>query len=77
MTETKYDKKSFRKYIYTLVSIHQKSRLIHPFSKTVTVSTTFLDKNIKYWKINCKKHSIRLKTLINNDFLLNDFQIIA
>ena len=41
MTEAKYDKKSFRKYIYTLVSIHQKSRLIRPFSKTVTVSTTF------------------------------------
>lgn len=46
MTEAKYDKKSFRKYIYTLVSIHQKSRLIRPFSKTVTVSTTFLDKNM-------------------------------
>ena len=41
------------------------------------VSITFSHKNIKYWKINLKSIRLGLKTLINNDILLNRFQILA
>ena len=55
----------------------QKNRLLHTFSRTVTVSITFSNKNIKYWRINCKSIRLRLKTLTKNDFLLIGFQILA
>ena len=42
---------------------------------TVTVSVFFSEKNSKYWKIHRNSTQLRLKTLINKDFLLNGFQI--
>ena len=72
------NKKNFvLKCIQALVSTHQKNTLLHPFSWTVTVYINFSHKKISYWKIDCKNIRLRLKTLINNDFLLNGFQIIA
>ena len=67
----------FLNIIHTLVSIYPKNRLPNPFSSTGMVSITFLVKYIKYWKINSKNIRLRLKTLIKNDLLLNEFQILA
>ena len=73
MTKKKY---FFPKY-YSCTSFNtSKKRLLHPFSGTVTVSISFSDKNIKYWKENRKNTRLRLKTLINNDFFVNEFQIL-
>ena len=69
--------KIFHKCIQTLVSTHPKNRLLHPFLKTATICISFSDKNIKYWKIDCKSIRLRLKIYINNDFLLNGFDIVT
>ena len=66
------NKKNFLlKFIRALVSAHQNNWLLHPFSWTVMVSITFSYKNIKCWKFNFKNIRLGLKTLINNNFLLN------
>ena len=67
----------FLNIIHTLVSIYPKNRLPNSFSSTGMVSITFLVKYIKYWKIISKNIRLRLKTLIKNDLLLNEFQILA
>ena len=71
------EKKKFSEKLFTIVSTHPKNRLLHSISKTAIVSISLSDKNIKYWKINCKNIRLRLKISIKNDFLLNGFQILA
>ena len=52
-----------------------KNRLLQPIFLNCDGFYYLFYKNIKCWEINRKNNLLRLKTLINNDFLLNGFQI--
>ena len=71
------EKKFYPKYYSRTWLNTSKNRLLHLFCWTMTVSVTFLDKNIKYLKINHKNTQLILKALINNDFLGNRFQFLT
>ena len=57
--------------------MHQKIGYFTHFLEHLTVSVTFSDENIKYWRVNRKKTQLRLKTMIKNNFHVNGFQILT
>ena len=68
----------FSPKIYSRIAVNiSKNSLLYIFSSTVTICVTISDMKIKYWRINLKSTQLRLKTLINNDFLVNGFQILT
>ena len=63
MTKQKELFPNFLKIVHASVSLNQNNTLLHPFVWTVTVSITFWHGNIKYWKNNSKKHSIKIENI--------------